>query len=61
MLVVTPDVGAITDDPFSAVKVIVTPGTGLALWSSTVTVIVDAVEPSAGTADGLACTVDWLT
>ena len=39
----------------------VTPGTALALWSSIVTVIVEAVVPSAGTTDGLACTVDWLT
>ena len=39
----------------------VIPGTGLALWSSSVTVIVAGDEPSAGTEDGLACTLDWLT
>ena len=58
VLVTTPDAGAITDEPFSAVNVMVILGTGFPLWSSTATVIVDAVEPSAGTVVGLACTVD---
>ena len=59
--VITPDVGAIVDEPFSAANVTVTPGTGLALWSSMVTVMVDAAEPLAATAPGFAWTEDWLT
>ena len=41
-LVATPEAGVITDEPFSAVNATITPGTGFWLWSSSVTVIVDA-------------------
>ena len=51
-------VGLITDEPLNAVNATMMPGTALALWSSSVTVIVDAVVPSAGTLVGLACTDD---
>ena len=57
-LVATPEAGVITDEPFNAVNVTMMPGTGFWLWSSSVTVIVDAVVPSAGTLVGLACTDD---
>ena len=57
-LVATPEAGVITDEPLNAVNATMMPGTGFALWSSSVTVTVDAVVPSAGTLVGLACTDD---
>ena len=57
-LVATPEAGLITDEPFNAVSPTMMPGTGFLLWSSSVTVTVDAVVPSAGTLVGLACTDD---
>ena len=61
VLVTVPVDGDMCDEPLKAASATVIPGTGLPLWSSSVTVIVDCVEPSAGTEDGLACTLDWLT
>ena len=59
------EVGGVVDPemvewPPEAARVITLPGTPLPLWSPRVTVIVETEVPSAGTANGLAATDDWL-